>query len=152
MKTAPKSRQGFTLIELMIVVAIIGILTAISLPQYRYFQYEARRAELPPSVSAIQTSLFAYDATFDMYPPSSGGFFPRTVPDKLQVPWVSGTNFDLLAWRPDGAVRGIYQFETDGETYFTVTGECDVDSDGVRARFISTESFHTYNETGHQVF
>lgn len=40
-----KSIRGFTLIELMIVVAIIGIITSIALPSYREFINRSRRAE-----------------------------------------------------------------------------------------------------------
>lgn len=45
MKNAPKSMQGFTLIELMIVIAILGILLAIAIPAYQDYQIRARVSE-----------------------------------------------------------------------------------------------------------
>ena len=45
MKTLPKHNNGFSLMELMIVVAIIGILTSISIPAYNSYTERARRAE-----------------------------------------------------------------------------------------------------------
>lgn len=54
MKTLQK---GFTLIELMIVVAIIGILAAIALPAYQDYTIRARVSELVLAASAFRTSV-----------------------------------------------------------------------------------------------
>ncbi|MGL4712971.1 MAG: pilin [Shewanella sp.] len=52
-----KKAQGFTLIELMIVVAIIGILAAIALPAYQNYTKKAKFSEYVISTSAVKTQV-----------------------------------------------------------------------------------------------
>jgi len=50
-------QQGFTLIELMIVVAIIGILAAVALPQYQDYTKKAKISNVLASVESVKTAV-----------------------------------------------------------------------------------------------
>lgn len=56
------SNKGFTLIELMIVVAIIGILAAIAIPNFMTYQAKARQSEAKVGLGGIFTSATSYFA------------------------------------------------------------------------------------------
>lgn len=61
------NRRGFTLIELMIVVAIVGILGSVALPSYGRYVFRARQTEAHTMLSTIQKSEFVHLAHNDCY-------------------------------------------------------------------------------------
>jgi type IV pilus assembly protein PilA len=56
-------QQGFTLIELMIVVAIVGILAAIAIPAYQDYIIRSKMSEVEGAIAACKTSVAEYTAT-----------------------------------------------------------------------------------------
>ncbi len=65
-------RRGFTLVELMIVVAIIGILAAIAIPNFLRFQARAKQSEAKTNLKAIFTGQKSFYAERDAYTVETG--------------------------------------------------------------------------------
>src|SRR5580765_3536663 len=74
-----RSPQGFTLIELMIVVAIIGILAAIAIPNFIKFQARSKQSEAKANLKAVFTAQKAYFQEKDKFSSYAGdiGFSPE---------------------------------------------------------------------------
>ena len=101
------NRKGFTLVELMIVVAIIGILAAIAIPNFVSMQYKTKRAEIPSNLKGIKTAELAYESNFDVFVLAAS--YPGT-PTKTVQQWVKASSggFASMGWSPDGDARGTY--------------------------------------------
>lgn len=142
-------KKAFTLVELMTVIAIIGILVAVAVPNFVSLQYRTKRAEAPVNVDAIVVAQRGYDAAHDGFRVCAE--HPAGGPNgKQAVPWSGGnTDFQLIGWAPDGDVRGAYSVTTLSASSgkrgadFTVSGRINVDGDGQIAVYTATRSTAT---------
>lgn len=63
-----KNKKGFTLVELIIVIAILGILTAIAVPKFSGFTTKAKTSADAANIKTIQNAVHVYEAEKGAYP------------------------------------------------------------------------------------
>ncbi len=153
MRARRRANAGFTLLELMIVVAIIGILSAIAIPSFRSYLYRSRTAEAVTFLGEIRQRQEAYRAEFGQFcsvsgspgsGPAAGAWAPASIPSGSKAAW-TGTpgSWGQLGAAPDGMV--MFQYRTtagppgstpgiagfDGRDFwFVAQARADLDGDG----------------------
>jgi type IV pilus assembly protein PilA len=110
------SRRGFTLVELLIVVAMVGVMAALALVGYRRYVHAAQGGEAKAVIMAIRGGQETYKAEMLQYlnvSTSITTYYPNQTPDDSRYAWVQPThpdaaNWTLLSVQPDGPVRFGY--------------------------------------------
>ena len=144
-------QPGFSVIEFMILVALLCVVAAIGVPNFIEMQYRAQRAEVPANLAGIHVAALAYQTVNGEVVPARVPW-PDATPDSRPRPWKRGSNFDALGWRPEGDVRGSYMLEATSQGTFHVKGMCDVDGNGVQAQFITDMDGTVNILTGSEVY
>ncbi len=79
-----RTQKGFTLVEILIVVVILGILAAIVIPQFSEASTEAKISSSMSSLQSLRSQIQLYKIQHNDYPPSHGTFVADTFKEQLE--------------------------------------------------------------------
>ena len=131
--------RGFTLIELMMVIGIIGVLASVAMPEFQNMEFRSKIAERDSIMAAIEQAVQDVTLNASTIPLTgantfAGNWNPDAHPGVQKRPWVQGQpGWQSLGMVVTGSTYCSYFFTLNTTTMLlTVVGECDVDGDGVQ--------------------
>ena len=152
-----KTQKGFTLIELMIVVAIIGILAAVAIPAFMDYMKKGKVSEAELNLNAIgKSAKTAYVEKAGFPAVDSGGLTPAatccTGPNKkcavAAANWNGNAAWDALDFSVDEPHYFQYSYSgVVGGGSFAAVAEGDLDCDGTTMRYTLSGAWNEGNPT-----
>ncbi len=118
-KNMQGNQRGFTLMELMIVVAIIGILTAIAFPLYANIQARARVAKAQADARALASAIVVYSAHTGQLPAALTNLTTAVVAGGVSA----GPFINPIPSPPSGWTAYVYTPNADGSFSVTTGGD-----------------------------
>lgn len=91
-------RRGFTFIELLVVVTIVGLLSSIAVPKYRAMKQRAQATNVLADLQVVRVAVMNYYADYNQFPPEAG---PGTAPPNLEKYLPEGFGFRRDTWSMD---------------------------------------------------
>ncbi|OYX43365.1 hypothetical protein B7Y94_01485 [Candidatus Saccharibacteria bacterium 32-49-12] len=113
-----RDRSGFTIVELLIVIVVIGILAAISIVAYNGVREKAELAELKQNLSSLNKAVLMYHAENGSYPVSTSWRGNNQVVDDSFIPGLAPQYIATTPQvKPHGASRPTFLYLSNGTDY-----------------------------------
>ena len=135
-----RNKKGFTLIELMIVVAIIGILAAIAIPNFLNFRNKAKSAEAKSNLGAIRSCEETYNTEYEAYLACAENPGLATLGRNKNAWTAANLDFAAIGFDPKGEVYYSYRVLSPSSTTYNAFATGDVDGDGTTMNFSVTQA------------
>jgi type IV pilus assembly protein PilE len=120
----PKDKRGMTLLELMIVVAIVGILAAVAIPAYNGYVTRSRRSDAFTALETVRAAQEMYRAEKGQYA-NAWGLLAGCDSNmaganyQLTLTWIDGTTYNIVATAQNSQASDYdFQIDQNGSKFY----------------------------------
>lgn len=155
--------KGFTLIEVMIVIAITGILLAIAIPNFIRYQLKSRTTEAITNIGSIKTLEFTFASEYNVFCPCGLTLLAPGTFKQAWTPVLTDLGFLTIGFLPVGDVYFSYEVDVAGGVNivnvaksglvgrsgaFCASALGDLDGNTLKSEFAFTTDFAIIGSTG----